>query len=913
MVPKDKGETVAILDKDLVRCINTGRAFLLVGSGPSSAAGVQSWRLLAEEAQALALNSPNGEDVRVEIELALRERQYPTVFELAARVVGLDQLCGRLSGSLTANVSDVGPVYPLLAEWPIATYLTTNFDDLLRKALMAAKEAYVTRGNSHDEMRTLRADTTGEVFKLHGSLEDPANVVLTSRQYAAFVSGSERTYWRDTLFSILRNVDVIVVGYSVSDPNFKDQLKWAKENSHPDRPIFMFTTGLSDSEVDSLYQEYNIRAIQYENPHGDHRELVRLLRRYDPFIARRRSGDVGLPAIDEDQVGLASSLYVFTRSRLDDTDESCLERTYCALVLDVLARTPDQPMTLSDVGAATERAANSAVDPQVLHRAVERLYQLGYVSWDPEMGVAAMLPRGADLIATTRAEGNSISDRFDVACLLYLESLEQPVAENDATIVIDSLKRGLVSAFEKRGLEIAQAVLADGGVRVSDASDILAVINKYGDPLPTLQMRAAFADLTIRVLLEPTAEMKAYLASTAQGYFAYHALGWEPQAAQERLSLARQTTWIVDASVLLWRLAEGCANHKYAEDLMSRMRELGIRCVTTERLLDEIEGHARWAITDYVGKGLDSLELLKAVVASPGHRQNLFVDGFAHWAVDKGAPTLAQYMVACIGTSKSSELRVCLASRLEELGVDVVPFEDWGYVASHAEAFAERDGLFEQIRTLRQERGTFKNDDQCVAEAEVLVVARHENVSFLTMSNVLRGLAGIERRVNWQPEALYRFISLLSAHPQDAETLFESMTQTFFHCGFDIVDREMVTQYAKGLAHQARLQVNDAREKYAGALSDKDFGELAEAFERVPDEQKPFYAMQFAHYVATKAAERALAAEKRVAVVEARARLTTEERDRLAKLEAKEAERKKKGQKVARRNASKPSKKRRRR
>jgi hypothetical protein len=898
---------VSILDKQLVHSINSGRALMLVGSGPSTAAGLPSWTALAEAAIQMVVETRP--DLVPALESLKAANRLPDVFEGVAAEVGIDALCAKLAGLLMASGADVGPVYPVVAGWPVASYLTTNFDDLLLAALHQKGEAFVSRGNSLEELRELRADTSGMVFKLHGHLGACSNVVLTSAQYHDFAEGPSRRYWRDIVFSILRTMDVLIVGYSVSDPNFQDQLEWAKSVSAPNKPVYLFATGFSETEIDELYAKFNIRVLAYENPDGEHRELVRVLKRYDPFIARRHSRLLGLAPVDEDQARIAGSLYVFTKARVEDEGGTCLQRVYCAVVLSALSDLGlGSPTALGALAAMVRVQVGSTLDPPTLDRSVEQLHQRGYVDWNADDSTVRLLVAGAERIAATTAERRGIEERFEVACRVYLAELPEPLDEDSQSAVIAGIRRGIVAAFERRGLEIAKSVFIDTPMNVSDASDILSVINDYGSSLGSLAERSAFADLTIKILLEPGQEMKAYLASMSQGYFAYHTLGWDSAATDERLALARQNVWVVDTSILLSLLAAQCVNHRYAHELLSRMSELEFRYLTTERLLDEVEGHARWAITEYVGKGLDSLELLKAVVESPGHGQNLFVQGFASWAEGRGIPSLAQYLEECIGTSKTSDLRVRLVEKLEVMGIKVRGFEEWPSVVGNPAVYADRDELAAEIRIERQRRGTYKKDDQCTAEAEVILLARTENAAFLTLSTVLRGLAGADHRVNWQPEALYRFLSLFSTRVEDPETLYESMTQTFYFCGFDIVDRDSVSRFASGLAHQARIQLSEARHEYSAALDDRDFGDLIEDFETVPDEQKPFYAMQFAHYVAVRATARAAAAERRVAVVENRAKLDDRETAELTRLRAIEARRQAKAKKVSRRNQSKPKK-----
>lgn len=899
---------MGILDKDLVRAVNTGRAFMLVGSGPSAAAGLPSWHSLAEMAlEAVARSGSSTEAAAA----AMSQKDYPRVFSHCADVLGIEALCSSLSPALQS--SHIGPVYPLLAKWPIQCYITTNFDDLLIQALHAAGEAYVLRGNTREQMVQLRADTSSAVFRIHGDLSTPQDVVLTSGQYHDFEQGVDREYWRAVVASVLRNVDLVIVGYSVSDPNFQEQLAWAREFGAPNHPVFMFTPGLTETEIADLYTQYNIRVIEYENPLGDHAELLRVLRRYEPFIASRHGGLLGAPPVDEDQARTAGALYVFTQARVSDHNGTCLEHSYCALMLTLLADLDaGEPIALSGLLLAIENRVGGSIDPPVAQRSVEHLYETGYVSWDADSSLIQLLPSGRERVVASRAERATIDEQFQVSCRIFLNTLPEPLDEVTGQAVIDAMKIGIVEAFDRRGLEIAKAAMSDAEVDISDATDILSIVNTRGEALPTLAARAAFADLCIRVLLEPTSEMKAYLACVSQGYFAYHVLSWDSAVTDARLSQARAHTWILDSSILLFLLAKDCQNHQYAVELLQRMQELGLTSLTTDRLFTEVEKHARWALRDFVGAGVDSFKILENVSVSPGHRQNVFAQGFARWSIGRGAPTFSQYMEECVGTSSPGELHACLLEATEQLEIEVRDFEAWPSIRAEAAIFAERDELAAEIRATRRQRNTYRSDEQCTAEAEVIVLARHESATFLSPSNVLAGMARAPHKVNWRPEAMYRFLALFSTMPDTPETLYESMTATFFYAGFDIVDKATVAAYGAGLSHQARMQMDEATREYAAALDASTISGISDDFESVPDEEKPFYAMQFAHYVAVRAAREVERARLAADAARRGSKLTEKQRAELSRYQADEAARQQRAKKRKRRDQSQSGRKKKR-
>ena len=151
---------------------------------------------------------------------------------------------------------------------------------------------------------------------------------------------------------------------------------------------------------------------------------------------------------------------------------------------------------------------------------------------------------------------------------------------------------------------------------------------------------------------------------------------------------------------------------------------------------------------------------------------------------------------------------------------------------------------------------------------------------------------------------------------------YHEVVPDFYYAGFDIVDKQVISQYVQPMVKQARMELEKESAKYKQALGKKEFVRLREGFERVPDEQKPFYSMQFAFHAAGRAmmaaqrttdqereaARRVVeAAETRAETAEKAQRLTEKERKELERLKAKEAKREERAKKRRRRLESRRS------
>jgi hypothetical protein len=894
---------MAVIDRDLVRAINSGRCFALIGAGPSCELGVPSWEQLSQKAVE-KLNALGRADIARQCQGFLSRKSYPKVFSLAEKALGNPGLMAFINEALAGN-NQSGRLYRYVASWPFACYLTTNFDDHLSRQLTAAGLAFVTLRNSRDDLRAIRATSKGLVVKIHGDTSVPQDIVLTAERYLEFQKSPTRQYWRDSLMSLLKMVDLVIIGYSASDPDLQEQLERAKQIASPDHPIFMFAAGFDPNAVKELYLRFNIRIIPYNNEDDTHRELHRLLARYDPFIAKRGTRSVGLEPVDESAAILASSIYLFTQLRVAQESDCVIEKAYEAVVAQLLSDVPEgQSVTLDDLhhSLAKKTFATTAVDPTALGKALNSLYSRGIVGTPEEGKAIALTVPGRELVARFRGERSILRDKFRTACEIFLRHEYPNLQDQSISKVINNIEIGLVRAFEKRGMEIAHSIFLQDTVDVSDATDILQMLNESSTSLSQENERVAYADLMIEVMLKPNNEMREYLSAISHGYFAFHALGLEPRCSRERLNMAKERLWLLDSSILLPLLAKECLNHQYALDLLDKMKHLAFGCRTTERLFDEVKEHAWWAITNFSKVPVDSPSFLQAAIAGIGYRQNLFLDGFVKWSARQGNPSFEQYMRGCLGSEYAQDLLGAVRSSIMALEVEIVDFRHLDGFSQ--DLYAERDQTAKDIENLRRIYGTFRGEAQTIAEAEVVLICERQKATFLSPSGILNRLQRAKPRMTWLPEAMYRFLSLFSDTPPTSDLLFSCMTQDFFYAGFDIVDSHTIGQYASPMIRQARMQLEQEKVAYEEALGKKRFAELKEEFERTPDEQKPFYSMQFAFYVAAMEAQKRAAAEAQAAQAVQIKQLGEKERKELGGFRAKQAEKRRAAEKRRRRAAS---------
>jgi hypothetical protein len=900
---------MSLIDRDLVRALNSGRCFALIGSGPSCEIGLPSWKTLAIQAVEYA-KLIKGESISEQITPLLTKipPDYPRVFEELALAIGIGPLAGWLVERMKIGVTK-GKIYEYIASWPFACYLTTNYDGCLKDALNQIDIPVVTKLNRQEDMVLLRSDAKDLIFKIHGEPSSPDTLVLTSTQYEMVRKDPTKAYWREKMSALLHMTDIVIIGYSASDPDFRDQLERAKDIAAPDHPVFMFASGLSNEEINDLFS-LNIRVISYDNNDGTHHGLLQVLARHDPFIAKRGTHNIGIPPVNAEEAELAASIYMFSHLRLDEDECPAIQNAYCATILQLLAESdqggrliiPELQRLL-----AQRLFALSNLDPVALEKSVDHLRSRGFISVSPDQNAISLELPGRQRLATAKAEKDVLRQRFEESIRLSLGAQYPKLSSEEIATIIDCLENGLTTAFKIRGLEIARSVFLDQPVDISGSMDVLDTINKAASSLATT-LAAAYSDAMIEIILQPSEAVRSYLAALSQGYFAYHALGLEPHASQDRLELAKKKLWILDSSILIPLLAKYCVNHQYAYDLITRAAGLGFRLQTTELLFNEIFDHARFAIDTFWSAPPSDPKFILAATGQAGYRPNLFIDGYVHWSVEDGNPSLKRYFSEILKLKDKSDLSKAIHDSITGYGITIVPFD--ATPGFPLESYAERDNVITpEIRKLRQRFGTYRSDTQCQAEAEIIIVARNTDTIFLSRSSLLNRLRNGKNSLTWKPESFYRFLSLFTSNQPQEDLLFQSMVQDLYSIGFSIIDKDALSRFAAPTIKQARMNLEAERSEYEEILGRVRADQLIDQFEQTPDEQKPFYSTRFAFYVAAAERQRRIAAESAASTTIQAKSLTEKERRDYEKLKKKQAERQHRSNKNKRRRQSEKGKK----
>lgn len=204
------------------KSLELGSAGAFIGAGLSRRAGYPDWRsLLADIATELGL------DIEAEHDLA------------AVAQYALNQATGKRS-ALTKLIVDHFPPKPdapepfrVLARLPIRHVWTTNYDTLAEVAWAQERKLLDVKSRNSD-LGIDRPWAHAILYKLHGSVDHPADVVIAKDDYELY--RRERPGFLQVLAGQLVTKQLLFLGFSFTDPNIAHLFASIREAFRDDGP-----------------------------------------------------------------------------------------------------------------------------------------------------------------------------------------------------------------------------------------------------------------------------------------------------------------------------------------------------------------------------------------------------------------------------------------------------------------------------------------------------------------------------------------------------------------------------------------------------------------------------------------------------------------------------------------------------
>ena len=857
-----------MIDTDLLDVINRGDAWLFVGSGVSAEAGLPSWRDLINQT---LLQLPEKDRQRISSDRRFERRwensDFPGCFQRIEDITGPNQMRDSVREVIARHPSNPGELARLLADWPVAGYLTTNYDHLIEAAVQENGQiGWIPIGNQPEEVRQVSGDVRNIIWHLHGSAfmnADRSQLVASTRDYDHYYL--EGSHLQQQLKSFLTQRRMIFVGFGFRDPELMRILKMVGRYTVPERPIYAFF-GWNEEEVDrdelrELKDSYNVEVKPYRVSGGSHSDLLDLLKLYNSMIVKRSisygNAAPNPPSYDADTTGLLiyNNLVLTTAADvIGDRLTSLLSARVLSLIDSRGSVTLDE--MVADVGRlalrpATDDDGDDDVPSEPVVKVVRQLENQKYVlrRSEGEAEEIELTELGRSFVRERAGVASRIRAQFRASLL----DRSKEFTDSDATLeVANAATAFLEDTVDQRALGVAMVLNAPNG----DAREfqVVALLQSLPEIFPRLSdvdSARALIKVVQGVLSTPSEAEAKHYGLLLQARLGVHLLGVDPNTLQSRINALKDTVFILDSSSLIPLLAVSGTGHNAAVELLKRINLLGAKPVTTRNLVVEVSEHANYAVrTAEYAEGWPNAGVLEHLMGTSGTRSNVFLSGFAEEnasgaiiGLDFGA-----YLQRTCGFS-SARITDADCSRLIEthniptllLG-EIPGFED----PDHAEV----EGLYSQIESRRRQSNSFRHERQVRAEAEAVVMVQKfrqgqymiddrsfNECFFVSNSRFIDNLSRIGLPITMRDNVLLQLLGTIAPFEEsELPVLMDGLLWELTERGIDFVDRRRLRSAFSGTISAAKEEYDQVVARHRELIADELGVDPDRAFQDVIDD-----------------------------------------------------------------------------
>ena len=240
------------------------RLCLFTGTGFSMAlteGKMPNWQQLLES---LCDEQLEGDELKLSLFPNGENERNPLQLEEAAQVIAMEMT--RADKSVYDEIAKLIEVIGVSASMPkLENFLktrpfrvvTTNYDKLV-ESLIGTECQSLSPG-----LPIPRSNSRAKVFHVHGSVDVPDRMVVTSDDYFEFMNAD--TYFSRKLSTVLYENTVVILGYSLRDTNLRAILNeysgFARNHNSSSSIFFVSRTPVEQSIVDYYANCYGIRVI----------------------------------------------------------------------------------------------------------------------------------------------------------------------------------------------------------------------------------------------------------------------------------------------------------------------------------------------------------------------------------------------------------------------------------------------------------------------------------------------------------------------------------------------------------------------------------------------------------------------------------------------------------------------------
>lgn len=820
----------------LISALGSQRAVVLYGAGPSAEIGLPDWTELAVGIADAAQREMG--DLPAEVRDDIAAGRYSKAIGEIERFASKRGTDGRrlVEGVVSSVLSDNGvrgAVYDLMARLPVRLFMTTNLDSVFERHLRERRvipEVFTNARESLEELNPASFDKS--VIHIHGSLEIGGRLVLSDSDYMRVMQADEFRPLRLTIESHLVNSSIVILGYSITDPDLRAVARSVAGTVRRNHPVLALLADADSEEAGAFSREFNIEVVPYSSRDG-HRELIGMLSTATKWLEAPQVAAV----TDEAALRTAQILYVYDAA--GSPDGPALVAATKSLVLATLIDAAG-PLKIGDLPAAIDEFAGARTETSLLAKAVEDLAAHGLLQehdFHAEISEA-----GRERVEVSNRKYKRLWENLSDHARMSVGG-DEPVGEALTDVLID--------LFSERAAEAVSLALLHQPVETSSMS-LFELISQRAQSIGDSYRRLRFVEYVIDMIRRPNSAQLAIIEHLGRSLFCAHAMHADVAANASLTQLIANRALLLDSNLLIPLVACGSPKSNTMKELVSLAGRHGLALCTTHGFAQEVLIHAGWARRYAEENAGDDRAILSAARGFGPYDGNDFLNGMIQTANASGRRIgLHEY------------LRDCLGSATPTMGdVERVLRESWGIrlVNSHNAQMASQ--AYAQVETEVREyvvahASSSKSDTRVRTEAEAFAMV-HEwesisasiglpgDVAVLSSGGYLNRIANdgprpLNRNVTTTPYALTATIStyLNSGAMHDFAGIVRS---EFFNAASDFIEDAELERYFSGVISAAdRAYEEDLRPRLLQMEAELIPDDLPDTLESIRPAERPDY------------------------------------------------------------------------
>ena len=834
-----------MLRGELLDILNSGTAWALVGSGPSVDSGYPSWeRLIARILSELDDSSRKVIEADSIYSKSFTSENFARCFSRIEEHIGRPKLEALLRSQMV-QPRPPGELVKLIVDLPFAAYLTTNYDDLLERALSSSgQRGWISVGNSANEVRKVSGAASQVVWHVHGCATMPnteSSLVLSEKDYDDLYLNESQAIHQ--LKGLLTNHRIVVIGFGFRDPEVMRILKRVGRLSNPARPIYAFVGGLGGAEHgaerEELLRQYNVDVIPYETK-STHRQLQELLGVYGALVLRRslkfNYPARPCPSYDPETTGLLVYNEFCLRGGAS-VSENLLGALLRARIVSVLKYRPrtEQELVhdLAERARLIKRDRSRAEISGAIGEVLRELGASGLIR-DGASQTMELTQAGIDAVAHQSATAERLSSQF-TASLKSRSVATYPNSAEGASRIAVAAESFLKECIEKKALGVAMTRFAS---RTEEHSfhmvALLQGLPRYMSQLKLQEEAIALSQVVQGVFSAPTLIESRFIGLALQAQFGVHLLGYDQPTLQARTKDLTDTFFLIDSSTLIQFLARSSRAYDSAHLLLRGLGKANCLIGTTHLLIGEVAEHARYAASTADPKtGRPTTKTLEAATGRAGEWVNAFIEGFLEEVNKGGTSDLHSYLNARLESGRADGLYTDREIEGVLQNNKIVAYQFDRFHGFRERLYDERDSVQAKIAEHREKRGTYKHARQVKAEAEALIIIHNlrnksfaiddhpvSNAYFVSHTRIIDEVAEPGVPITLRPESALQWITTIRPCPiEELSALANSLWWELSERDLTIIDESKLKTTFSPLIDSSKEKLGEELDRHRALIA----------------------------------------------------------------------------------------------